>query len=172
MNEIISHLLTTYINGNTTLLQVLKSCFGHHIIILIMFWASYFYDINSLQFYYIIIHVLNFSESWIGTDRITLEKKKAQLSDLHLLHFSKALNPAHLNIIGTSFEFSQVDVQNIEYKHNRAPEAASHDLLVKWRNKKGNSATVGCLLENMLKSYEAFPQSIHEEKVRDAVDRL
>lgn len=111
-------------------------------------------------------------EKWIGEDRIQPEQLKAQLTDLTLLYFSKSLNPEHLGIIGTNLGFSSVDVQNIEYKYNRAPEAASHELLVRWRNRTGQNATVQTLLEILLRCHDVNDRSIHDDKVREAVGRL
>ncbi|CAG2189565.1 unnamed protein product [Mytilus edulis] len=73
------------------------------------------------------------------------EKGGQYLKDIDLLCFSKAITPAHLQIVGTCLGFSKVDVEHIEYKILRAPKAACHDLLVKWRNKHGHSATLAKL---------------------------
>ncbi|XP_052072628.1 uncharacterized protein LOC127710717 [Mytilus californianus] len=110
-------------------------------------------------------------EDWIG-DRMPSDKGGKYLKDIDLLCFSKAITPAHLQIVGTCLGFSKVDVEHIEYKHLRAPEAACHDLLVKWRNKLGHSATVEKLMEIFFIAHKNTSESIHEEKIWDALEKI
>ncbi|XP_071161202.1 uncharacterized protein [Mytilus edulis] len=110
-------------------------------------------------------------EDWIG-DRMPSDKAGQYLKDIDLLCFSKAITPAHLQIVGTCLEFSKVDVEHIEYKHLRAPEAACHDLLVKWRNKHGHSATLAKLMDIFFLAHQNTPESIHDEKIWDALDKF
>ncbi|CAC5411735.1 unnamed protein product [Mytilus coruscus] len=110
-------------------------------------------------------------ESWIG-NRMPSGMENQYLKDIDLLCFSKAITPAHLQIVGTCLGFSKVDVEHIEYKHLRAPEAACHDLLVKWRNKHGHSATVAKLMDIFFLAHQNTPESIHDEKIWDALEKF
>ncbi|CAG2189567.1 unnamed protein product [Mytilus edulis] len=102
-------------------------------------------------------------ESWLD-NRMPSGIENNHLKDIDLLCFSKAITPAHLQIVGTCLGFSKVDVEHIEYKHLRAPEAACHDLLVKWRNKHGHSATLAKLMDVFFTAHQNTPESIHDEK--------
>ena len=111
-------------------------------------------------------------ETWIGEHRLTPEKKNTVLKDLGLLYFSKAINPSDLRQIGPFLEISNADVQNLEYQHPRSPESICSELLMKWKNKNGNSATVGNLLKQLFEAWKMNQGSIHQHKVVEALDNI
>lgn len=109
--------------------------------------------------------------SWIGVDDLT-EKANKQFKDVDLLNFSKAISPNNLCSVGTRLGLDQVTVQNIEYKYNRAPAAASQELLFTWRNKLGNKATVRQLLEKLFDEFKADPKSVQREAIIKALQDM
>lgn len=111
-------------------------------------------------------------ETWVGEHRLTPNRKCTVLKDLDLLHFSKAINTAELRQIGPLLGLSNVDVQNIEYQHPKSPMSICIDLLNKWKNKNGSSATVGNLLEQLFEAWQMNPGSIHHDEIVKALDKL
>lgn len=74
--------------------------------------------------------------------------------------------------IGPLLGLSYVDVQNIEYQHPKSPMSICIDLLNKWKNKNGSSATVGNLLEQLFEAWQMNPGSIHYDEIVKALDKL
>jgi len=77
-----------------------------------------------------------------------------------------------LRQIGPFLKISNADVQNLEYQHPRSPGSICSELLIKWKNKNGNSATVGNLLEQLFEAWKINPGSIHQDKVEEALDNI
>lgn len=111
-------------------------------------------------------------ETWVGEHRLTPNRKCTVLKDIDLLHFSKAINADELKQIGPLLGLSNVDVQNIEYQHPKSPMSICIDLLNKWKNKNGSSATVGNLLEQLFKAWQMNTGSIHHDEIVKALDKL
>lgn len=105
---------------------------------------------------------------WVGVENLK-GKADMQLKDLDLLNFSKALSPQYFSQFGTILGLDHVVVQNIDFKYNRAPAAASQELLFTWRNKLGNKATARELLEKL---FTAPHESVDRKKVIEALKNV
>ena len=74
--------------------------------------------------------------------------------------------------IGPFLKISNADVQNLEYQHPRSPGSICSELLIKWKNKNGNSATVGNLLEQLFEAWKLNKEYIDQDKIVEALDNI
>ena len=77
-----------------------------------------------------------------------------------------------MRLIGPFLGISNADVQNLEYQHPRSPGSICSEILIKWKNKNGNSATVGNLLKPLFEAWKMSQESIHQDRVVEALDNI
>jgi hypothetical protein len=67
---------------------------------------------------------------------------------------------------------SQPEVECIRWDNPHQAKSCSYQLLIKWKNKNGSSATLGNLLEKLFDASQATPEYIYKQDVRKAWDKL
>ena len=111
-------------------------------------------------------------ENWIGTDRITPEKRNTCLEDRDLLRFSEAISPAHLSQLGRILKIPKDQVDDIMRDHLLSKKAWSMEFLLKWRDKYQQSATAGNLVDKLFQAWKITPECIDPKFVRNSWDKL
>jgi len=77
-----------------------------------------------------------------------------------------------LRQIGPFLKISNADVRNLEYQFPHSTGSICSELLIKWKNKNGNSATVGNLLEQLFEAWKLNKESIDQDKIVEALDNI
>ena len=85
-----------------------------------------------------------------------------------MVRFSKAFKSSSLSQVVPFLGLNANDLDSIHCKHPHSPDSWSQELLLKWSNKNGPSATAGNLLEIL----KEIPQCFDQKVLREAWDKL
>ena len=111
-------------------------------------------------------------EDWIGKDKITSEKKNTCLEETDLLRFSGAIYPSCLLQVAPILKIDKVQVDAIKCDNPHSTTIWSMELLLKWKDKNGHSATAGNLVEKLFQAWKINSDCLDPEIVKNSWDQL
>ncbi|CAC5373071.1 unnamed protein product [Mytilus coruscus] len=106
-------------------------------------------------------------DEWIGHEWQVHRYK--QLDDNDLLFLSKAIHPECFNGVALHLDLNQVDVAEIQTEQRTD---LCCQMLYKWKNKNGQEATLGKLIQNLFSSWISENKSVGEEELKSAISKV
>ncbi|XP_052091081.1 uncharacterized protein LOC127727978 isoform X2 [Mytilus californianus] len=106
-------------------------------------------------------------DEWIGHEWQVHRYK--QLDDNDLLFLSKAIHPECFNGVALHLDLNLIDVAEIQTKQ---PTDLCCQMLYKWKNKNGEEATLGKLIQNLFSSWISENKSVEKEELKLAISKV
>ncbi|OPL20986.1 triple collagen helix repeat-containing, partial [Mytilus galloprovincialis] len=106
-------------------------------------------------------------DEWIGNE--WQDHRYKQLQDNNLLLLSKAIHPECVNSVAIHFNLNQMDVEVIQTGQQTD---LCYQMLYKWKNKNGEEATLGKLIQNLFSSWISENKSVEKEVLISAISQV
>lgn len=107
-------------------------------------------------------------DEWIG--KVQIGTLISIVDEQKILKIKRCISASHIKMVGRHLGLREHDICEIEVdlRHQLAAEAA-YQMLIKWKNKMGQKATVGCLTECLFEAAKEDPRSINVESLTEAI---
>ncbi|XP_069110378.1 uncharacterized protein [Argopecten irradians] len=106
-----------------------------------------------------------------GYPEIPEKLRSRPVTEKQAMFLSKTFSPRHLHAFGTCLDFNEVEISHIEADYRKyASSTVIQQLIIKWKNRTGCSATLGKLLDIFMENSDLI--DLHHEEYVKALEKI